>query len=249
MEIEWRIDDDDIARVKALLDDQAGNPLVRKRQVRNLAKAKSPVDRHQFWFQMTGMRLTSVQRSGPNSHVARFIRTTPFPLAYDTLCGEASIERLIAREIRNAGGIRFADDIARQLTANFHRLGAGEWDEALRQCNRLTSLASRDIEKNVADYIDTYQGFGPKQSRNFLQALGLTRFEIPIDSRVTEWLNRFGFPVRLSAAALADPHYYEFVSDGIQALCAKCGVFPCILDAAIFALKDGDAWTEANIVY
>ena len=106
-----------------------------------------------------------------------------------------------------------------------------------------------DIEKNVADYIDTYQGFGPKQSRNFLQALGLTRFEIPIDSRVTEWLNRFGFPVRLSAAALADPHYYEFVSDGIQALCAKCGVFPCILDAAIFALKDGDAWTEANIVY
>lgn len=26
-------------------------------------------------------------------------------------------------------------------------------------------------------------------------------------------------------------------------------VFPCILDAAIFALKDGDAWNEANVIY
>ena len=165
MEIEWRIDDDDIARVKALLDDQAGNPLVRKRQVRNLAKAKSPVDRHQFWFQMTGMRLTSVQRSGPNSHVARFIRTTPFPLAYDTLCGEASIERLIAREIRNAGGIRFADDIARQLTANFHRLGAGEWDEAFADSATGSPRLRRAISRKTLQTISTRIRASARSSR------------------------------------------------------------------------------------
>ena len=27
-------------------------------------------------------------------------------------------------------------------------------------------------------------GFGPKQARNLLQGLGLTRYEIPIDSRI-----------------------------------------------------------------
>jgi hypothetical protein len=37
-----------------------------------------------------------------------------------------------------------------------------------------------------------------------------------------------------------DLDYYNFVSEGmIQALYARYAVFPCILDAAIFALKGG----------
>jgi hypothetical protein len=78
--------------------------------------------------------------------------------------------------------------------------------------------------------------------------LGLTRHEIPIDSRITKWLNGFGFPVRLSASALADPNYYTFVMDDFQALCQACGVVPCVLDAAIFPSFDGSGWTEENIV-
>jgi thermostable 8-oxoguanine DNA glycosylase len=106
------------------------------------------------------------------------------------------------------------------------------------------------VEKEVTEYVeDRFEGFGPKQSRNFLQALGLTRYEISIDSRVTDWLNDFAFPVHLSAAALADRNYYDFVSEGVQELCKASGVFPRILDAAIFALKDGDAWTEVNVIY
>ena len=104
--------------------------------------------------------------------------------------------------------------------------------------------------KEVADFIDdSFAGFGPKQARNLLQSLGLTRHEIPIDSRITKWLNEFGFPVRLSASALADPNYYCFVMDGFQALCRACEVAPCVLDAAIFASFDGGGWTEENIVW
>ena len=129
-------------------------------------------------------------------------------------------------------------------------LEGGEWARALEHCNRLVKSTTKETEKQVAEYIrETFHGFGPKQSRNLLQALGLTRYEIPIDTRVTEWLNSLGFPVRLSAASLADARYYEFVSEGVQVLCAKCGNLPCILDAAIFALKDGDGWTDTNIVY
>jgi hypothetical protein len=114
--------------------------------------------------------------------------------------------------------------------------------------NRLTVPVPRATEVEVADYIQKkFSGFGPKQSRNLLQALGITRYEIPIDSRVTDWLNKFGFPIRLSATALSDVNYYSFISDGIQVLCMRCSVFPCILDAAIFALKDADDWTEDNV--
>lgn len=194
------------------------------------------------------MRLTSIQKSGPNSPVAKFNRREPFPLSYKLLCDAKRPEVLIADVLKNARGIRFINRIPSELAANFDLLQNGEWARALRECNRLVSPVSCAVEKEVANYIDDkFTGFGPKQSRNLLQALGLTRFEIPIDSRVTEWLNKFGFPVQLSATALADRHYYEFVLKGIQMLCAKSGVYPCILDAAIFALRDGDAWTKTNV--
>jgi thermostable 8-oxoguanine DNA glycosylase len=92
-----------------------------------------------------------------------------------------------------------------------------------------------------------FEGFGPKQARNFLQALGLTRYEIPIDSRVTDWLNRNGFPLELTAAALADRNYYLFILDAIQRLCEKAEIFPCLLDAAIFSAADSSEFTEAQL--
>ena len=95
----------------------------------------------------------------------------------------------------------------------------------------------------------SFKGFGPKQSRNLLQGLGISRFEIPIDSRITKWLNSIGFPVKLTANALQDRNYYNFVSDGFQKLCEACDIMPCVLDAAIFSSFDEGKWTEENVVW
>ncbi len=70
-----------------------------------------------------------------------------------------------------------------------------------------------------------------------------------IDSRITKWLNDFGFPIRLTAKALADRNYFEFVSDGFQRLAEACGIAPCVLDAAIFSSFDEGGWTEENVVW
>jgi hypothetical protein len=93
------------------------------------------------------------------------------------------------------------------------------------------------------------RGFGPKQSRNLLQWIGLSRYEVPLDSRLTRWLNRLGFPVRLSADLLGSRHYCHFVSSGFQRLSEACGIVPCVLDAAIFASYDEGGWTEDNVVW
>lgn len=248
MKLDWRISRGDVARVKALVNQQAASELVRWRKAKNLANTKPQVRQSRFWRAMATMRLTSIQKSGPNSYVARFNRRRPFPLSYETLCGTRYPERFITATLKSAVGIRFANVIAHQLAANLDLLENGEWSRALKECNRLSRPVSSAVEIEVANYIeDKFDGFGPKQSRNLLQALGLTRYEIPIDSRVTEWLNEFGFPFRLSAAALADHNYYEFVSKGIKVLCAKSGVYPCILDAAIFSLKDGDVVTDDKV--
>jgi hypothetical protein len=92
-------------------------------------------------------------------------------------------------------------------------------------------------------------GIGPKQSRNLLQGVGVSKWETPIYSRITKWLNVIGFPVKLSANALADRNYYNLVSEGFQKLCAASEVAPCALDAAIFSSYDGDVWTEENVVW
>lgn len=248
MDVEWQISREDVTRVKALVREQASSALVRQRRVNNLSGTKQQVRRKRFWYQMVSMRLTSIQRSGPNSHVANFIRTKPFPLHYEAVCAEKRVDRFIANVLKNAGGIRFSNVIAHQLAGNLRLLEQGEWTRALKQCNRLVRPVSPAAEKEIANYIqDKFSGFGPKQARNFLQALGLTRYEIPIDSRVTRWLNELGFPFQLSATALADVNYYEFVSEAVQRLCAKSHVYPCMLDAAIFASRDGDGWTDANV--
>ena len=114
----------------------------------------------------------------------------------------------------------------------------------------LNEAATPEMEREVANFIDErLVGFGPKQSRNLLQSLGLTRYEIPIDSRITKWLTEFGFPVKLSAGALADQGYYEFVMDAVQQLCREADEYPCVLDAAIFSSFDDGGWTEKNVVW
>ena len=43
----------------------------------------------------------------------------------------------------------------------------------------------------------------------------ITAATAPLDSRITKWLNEFGFPVWLSATALGDGNCYAFVMDGV----------------------------------
>lgn len=250
MQFTWQVEQTDIDKIQAFVKPQESNPFVRARASRNLSETKPPVDKAEFWRQMVGMRLTSVQRSGPESHVARFLRKDPFPLALDAIVEQDRVQTFIANALKAHGGIRFTDRIAKDLSDNYQALQGGEWNKALDKVNRLTCRQGPETERAVARYVQgLLVGFGPKQARNFLQALGLTRYEIPIDSRIAKWLTAFGFPMRLSASTLADADYYEFVLDGILALCKAAEVFPCILDAAIFSSFDGDGWTEENSVY
>ncbi len=55
--------------------------------------------------------------------------------------------------------------------------------------------------------------------------------------------------MKLTANALADQNYFEFVSDGFQLLTKYSGLSPCVLDAAIFSSFDGDDWTDENVIW
>lgn len=250
MQIEWIVKSDDIRKIKSFIDQLKSNPFVQDREKRNLAGNSFEITKDIVWRVLVGCLLTTQQRSGPDSNVSRLLQSNPFLLSYETCLREHDVEGFSLKTLTDFGGIRRINSIAKEIKVNLSRLEKGLWTDLLTRLRQFNKNTSRDLERDTADFIDNnLQGFGPKQSRNFLQWLGLTRYEIPIDSRITKWLNEFGFPVVLSASALGDKNYYRFVSDGIQQLCSASDIYPCILDAAIFASFDGDSWTSDNVGY
>ena len=246
MEINWHIGRRDVECVKKLIAKQtaARNRLIRRRKEMNLSENKPSVTQAKFWREMVLARLTVQAPAGPTSPVHKLSKAKPFPLALRKVRSEQDVEDFIADTIL-ARGIGKYSQHAKYLTTNLALLENGEWKKALNECNRLTTLVPASEERKVATYIDeTFKGFGPKQSRNLLQELGLARYEIPIDSRLTAWLNEFGFPTELNASVLRSRRRYELVLDEIQRLCQKADKYPCIFDAAVFALADGEAWND-----
>jgi hypothetical protein len=195
---------------------------------------------------MVACLLTSVQRSDANAPITRFNRVQPYPLAYEACLTQENVQEFAQKILSDFGGIRFTTRIPTFLAHNLQLLEGGFWSDILDALEHLRTHQDAETERRTADLIDhNFSGFGPKQSRNLLQALSLSRYEIPLDSRLTKWFNDFGFPVRLSATLLGDRDYYCFVLDGIQELCRAANIFPCVLDAAIFARNGG--WTDENV--
>ena len=244
MKIEWQIESKDLEKVQEFVKLHHNNPFVQDRIKKNLEDTKTSPTQREFWHVMVSCLLTTQQRSGPKSAIAKLINTKPFPLRYEVILLLKDPETFIINTLSDFGGIRRTNRIADEVTTNLESLEKGLWDQLFDEIDMLIHLQNPQREREAAEFIeDHFKGFGPKQSRNLLQDLGLTRYEIPLDSRITKWLNDFGFPIKLSSKALADRNYYNFVSEGFQQLCSESGVYPCVMDAVIFSSFDKEGWT------
>jgi len=248
LKITWQIDNSDLERLREFVESRMSDRFVQVRIERNLWDSRDPPTDSDFWKILVYALLTTQQRSGPQSAVSRFCRVEPFPLSLEECRSrrQDELEDYIRGSLESFGGLRRQNIISDYLTLNLERLDQGGlWKEVRSWLVSLSNAVDPRSERNAANFLaDNLKGIGPKQSRNVLQMLGMTRHEIPIDSRITKWLNDFGFPIQLSAAMLSDRHYYEFVSDGIQELCKAADVIPCVLDAAIFSSFDDGGWEE-----
>lgn len=240
MKIIWQIEPEDVSRVQSFCEQNRNHDFVRRREAINLAVRKAPITKERFWQVMVTCLLTTQQRSGPKSAVSTFAAKQPFPLRY-TVCRRHcnELDAFVTRLLSRFGGLRRTKTIGREIHANWEHLETGGWQQMLAILEDVRCNPTPTAERAAVRFIDDQLvGFGPKQSRNLLQEVGLSRWEVPIDSRITKWLNAFGFPLRLTATALADRSYFEFVSDGFQRLAEACELAPCVLDAMIFTSYD-----------
>ena len=250
MQLKWEVNADDVAKVHTFLARMKDNPFVTNRIRNNVTGPRPMFSKDRVWHEMVACLLTTQQRSGPNSAISRLIGTDPFPLSYSISSVSVDLETLVRDTVANAGGIRRKNRIADEVKENLRRFENGLWGKLEAVWSQLAASDDRALERTTARMIDHgLKGFGPKQSRNLLQVLGLTKYETPIDSRIVKWLGKFDFPLRVPASALMHAEVYELVMDGIQELCRKCDVYPCVLDAAIFASFDGEGWDKAKLIW
>ncbi|WP_313032341.1 hypothetical protein [Soonwooa sp.] len=256
MKLNWTIEKEDIEKVNQLIDNNKDKVFYKNRLEKNVNKKGIISEKDKIWKSIVVCLLTSQQNSSAESPISRFSGSKNFPLDLE-ICKLQSknLEKFVAKELKDFGGIRFYDRIANLLTKNFEYLEKSDWkifdgiSKILTQNNDPKSQIQmeRDCAKKIQDNL---KGFGPKQSRNLLQILGLTVYEIPIDSRIAKWLNtKLDFPLTVSATTLQDLNFYNFVSDAIQNLCEKANVKPCLFDASVFIEGDKGEWTLENSIF
>jgi len=248
MEIIYKISINEVKQLKNFYNKWHKDPFVIRRYEKNILKKNGKTDKSQIWETMISCLLSTQQRSGPESFVTKFITAKPFPLKYTNCLNQKDCSKYIAKIISSFKGLRRANTIGKESDHNLKWLEKEGWAILLPKFKYLDQSNSPENERVTAKLVAKHlKGFGPKQSRNLLQSLGLTKYEIPIDSRIAKWLNNFGFPVKLNATALSDKAYYEFVSDVFQALCHKADIYPCLMDAAIFTSFDKGKWNVDQV--
>ncbi len=235
----WEIDDATLARWRGFVKENFKNQMVRNRHARNIKRENIDLSKSNIWKVFVSCQVTTQQRSGPNTPVSRFLDSGSMALDYSACKKAISIHKLLKRELSSAG-LRRAPTIAGNLAEIHNLLESGEWKILLQHLGTLETHTTKSKELKVVQYLKSqkFPGLGPKQARNFIQWIGLSRYEVPLDSRVLRRLKELGCNFVPSATALSDETVYRFVQDGLQQIAASLKIYPCILDACIFSSFD-----------
>lgn len=248
MNIDWKITEEDINKVKDIIEKQRNNAFVINRNKINIEKKGIDLSNEKIWHSLIQSLLTTQEKSGPGSPVLNLINEKPFPLSLKEINSKDNKQSFILNVLKEHR-LHYYNNKADWISHNYSLMTPKYFEELIGNLNKLLITNDMLVERNTAHQIaDRFKGLGPKQSRNFLQMQGLTKYVIPIDSRLTNWFNSNElFPFIIDSSSLSSINFYEFIEDGIQKLCKLAEVYPCILDACIFvSFNKGDYETEFN---
>lgn len=248
----WKAQPTDVARVRALKERMIGDVFTQRRIERNVkGRDQLSYSQDEVWRAIVRCLLTTQQRSGPQSKATKIATADPFPFSLDFCRAADDVVEGALNIFDRFGGMWRSNKIAEYMATNLEILEGGGWGTIHASWREL--IASGDIEterESASELGHLLKGFGPKQTRNLIQMLGIARYEIPLDSRVIRWINsEIEFPVELSSKGLSDEGYYRFAMTGIQELCGSASIFPCVFDAMVFSSYDDGGWSHDSLVW
>ncbi len=235
MKLEWKLSDADINKIRAFIKNNK-NPDVEKVINRNINHINTVIDKDSMLRVMLICLLSSETDSYPESRVNQMFKKKPYLLTSQYLFKVSNIEYALQEVFQMYGITKYINKVPKYFSANFEHLVETNWDLETEIKLSLEKELTKKDERNLADRVDrSFKGFGSKEARSFLLALGVTRYEIPIDNKLIRWLENFDFPIRFTKAALQDILFYHFISDGIQKLCEVSEIYPCVLYTSILS--------------
>ena len=240
MEFKWVIKHVHEKSYRDFVDRYSDHDIVIQRIARNIKHIDVSISKARFWRTFVGCLLTTQQRSGEGSRVSTFLSSDDdmFDLRY---CSQMKDLPAIVAKTLSRKGLRRKERIGAEIDHAVNWLNKNGWHVVKEQLDSISSHTNARKERTAARFFqEHFKGLGPKQSRNLIQWLGLSKYEIPLDSRMIKVLRELQFPVPLSAAALSDEGYYCFVEDGIQQLMRQIDIYPCVFDACAFASLEKD---------
>jgi len=235
MIIDWKITEEDIENVTNIVSKHKNNPFVVNRYSRNIDKMNIDITTESMWRSLMQSILTTQEKSGPGSAVLALITEKPFPLDLTIINSQQDKELYIHKTLKNHG-LHYHNSKTDWILYNYNLMSSEFSNTLINNLENIANSDSLEVEREMAHIVSNmFKGIGPKQSRNFLQMQGLTKYVLPIDSRLTTWFNEMKiFPFTIDAGSLSSLNFYEFIEDAIQELCKKASIYPCILDASIF---------------
>ncbi len=247
MQAAWTIRKDSIKAWQKLVDEYRDEDVPKTRRRMNVRREGIVLSQEVIWHRLIGCQVTTQQRSGPDTLVTRFLESSSPLFDLKKVRSAASVAKLAEREMSKFG-LRMSVRIGARLQTIFNLLERGEWPTLIGHLESLRKSTTQDKERAVAGYLSDrlagsndkrYPGLGHKQARNFIQWLGLSQWEVPLDSRVLKVLRRLGANFVPRGSALTDEAVYLFVQDLVQEVAMQLGILPCELDACIFASEGG----------
>lgn len=211
-----------------------------KREIRNRLKIrkKCPSDQ-EIWDALVIGLVTSQQKSGKNSVVNLFLKEIRKREQFNLqrLCNRPEL----IEEIHYFEKLRFNKKIYEFMTDALDKYRNDHWKtikSAFKDLMKGTPNLTK--EREVANQLQTYfKGIGLKQSRNILQSLHLSRYMIPLDSKVMGILKSMNNGKSLvGTIALQDQIIYIEVENTINDLCEDLKVLPCYFDGVLFYHTD-----------
>lgn len=228
-----------IRRYKKLIDENKSLPRVIERKKLNIDTPRKDlrIDEKIFWEKLVVGIVTSNVR---NNAAFRKKLDDSNILKYEVVKKELKDREGIAERLKEYKIGRYQRNSTALMT-NMERLD-NNWKETERCLKTLQYDTTLDKERMVAKYLaDLYQQIGPKQSRNIIQMLGLSRYVVPLDSRMDETINEYG---GIMLPEVQNPYsrenYYMDIEDQINDLCVELGIYPCFFDACVYWSKDDE---------
>lgn len=228
-----------IRRYKKLIEENKSLPRVIERKKLNIDTPRKDlrIDEEIFWEKLVMGIVTSNVRN--NAAFRKKLKDSNI-LKYEVVKKELKDREGIAERLKEYKIGRYQRNSTALMT-NMERLD-NNWQETERRLKTLQYDTTLEKERKVAKYLaDLYLQIGPKQSRNIIQMLGLSRYVVPLDSRMDETINEYGGIVLPEVQnPYSRENYYMDIEDQINDLCVELYIYPCFFDACVYWSKDDE---------